>query len=325
MKNFKFILSFVIVMAVIMYSCKKDLPVAPPVQENDLVTHSQKVLSLIRAFDNKLESNLKTGELITLDSAVWYTEALQNYEYAHPDSGSRSFIVFESQYTLPVSPGGLVMMDDVETLYGQMEVQLLADLTTVSDPVKFLTIADVALDSIVGNTAHLSVSNGLGVGELIIYDPFEEDDDWIWGTLGEGIGGTLPRGKCDGSEVGVSDGSNEIAYRLNNPNMSTNPPDGYTDIEIKDADGIGEYEGRLFVDWTHSIDYCLSNTELTYYLNESDDIIYTYVAQGGKRPQGKNFIRVEIEDTMTPSGGIYPYLHWYHIRYGKPYYGSGTE
>lgn len=101
--------------------------------------------------------------------------------------------------------------------------------------------------------------------------------------------------------------------------MSSAPPDGYTDIEIKYTDGIGEYEDRLFVDWTHNIDYCLTDTELTFYLDESDEIIYSYEGQGGERPQGKDFISVEIIDTMIPSGNPYPYLHWYHITYGKPY------
>jgi len=323
MKNFKTILSFAIVLAITMYSCKKDFPEPHHSPENELMTHSQKVLSLIKGFDNKLESNLKTGELLELDSAIWYTEALQNYEYAHPDSGSMNFVVFKTQYTLAVSPGGMVLMDDVETLYGLMEVQLLADLAVISDPVKFLVITDVALDSTIGNTAHLSVSNGLGFSLLIIYDPFEEDDDWFWGTLDEGPG-TPPRGKCDGTEYGVSDGSNELAYRLNNPNIAYTPPTNYTNVVIKDADGF-VYENRLFVDWAANIDYCLTDTELTYYLGESDDIIYSYESLGGERPAGKDFIRVEIEDTMYPSGSPYPYFHWYHISYGIPYYGSGTE
>jgi len=336
MKNFKFILLFAILMAVVMYSCKKDLPVASPVQENDFITHSQKVLSLIRAFDNKLESDLKTGELITLDSAVWYTEALQNYEYAHPDSGSRSFVVSESQYTLPVSPGGLVLMDDVEILYSQMETQLLADLTGISDPVSFLAIADVALDSVVGNTAHLSVSNGLGVGELIIYDPFEEDDDWIWGT---GHPSDPLAGKCNGDMVGESDGSNELEYRLNNPNVSY-PPSGYTDIEIVDINYMNCYYenpfnlNRVF----NTLDYyfCIENDEMNNYLSEYDYIVYEYNNTGndgsgmifvfngeGARPGGKNFISVAIEDAFNYDSQRL--FHFLHIRYGKPYYGSGTE
>ena len=306
------------------YSCKKEISEPPASFEDEMTAHSKNVLSLIKGFENKMESNFKTGELLELDSAIWYTEALQNYEYAHPDSGSKNFVVFETQYTLAVSPGGMVLMDDVEALYSQMETQLLAELAGISDPVRFLAVTDVALDSVIGNTAHLSVSDGLGISLQVIYDPFEEDDDWIWGTLGEGPG-TPPRGKCDGSEVGVSDGSNELAYRLNNPNMSTNPPSGYTDIVIKYADGLGDYEGRLYVDWTHDIDNCLYDTDLTYYLGESDDIIYSYEDQGGERPQGKDFIRVEIIDDMVPSGGSYPYLHRYEIRYGIPYYGSGGE
>jgi len=333
MKNFKLILSFAIVLAITMYSCKKDLSEPHHSPENELMTHSQKVLSLIRAFDNKLESSLKTGGLITLDSAVWYTEALQNYEYAHPDSGSQDFIVFKSQYTLAVSPGGLVLMDDVETLYGLMEVQFLADIAVVSDPVKFLVIADVALDSTVGNTAHISVSNGLGVGEIIIYDPFEEEDDWIWGT---GHPSDPLAGKCDTTEIGESDGSNELADRLNNPNMSSPPPAGYTDVETVNINYMNCYfKNPLNIDRvfnTLSYYFCIEDDAMNDYLDKYDYIIYhfndtendgdehnIFVFNGeGARPVGKNFISVEIEDAFNYDSQRLS--HFLHISYGIPYY-----
>jgi hypothetical protein len=171
----------------------------------------------------------------------------------------------------------------------------------------------VALDSIIGSTAHLSVSNGLGVGLFHTYEPFEEDDDWIWGEL---------QGKCDGSEVGVSDGGNELARRLNNPQPQPYRI-GYTSIETSYADGneywdYDEGKGRLF--WADVLyNHCLSSDELTYHLWESDDIIYTYQGQGGERPSGKDFISLEIEDEIIPGGGLTTRFHYYKIKYGIPY------
>jgi len=71
MKNLKIILSFAVVMAVVVTSCKKEIPDLVS-YEDEMTVHSKNVLSLIKNFDDKLESNLKTGELITIDSAVWY-------------------------------------------------------------------------------------------------------------------------------------------------------------------------------------------------------------------------------------------------------------
>jgi hypothetical protein len=221
-------------------------------------------------------------------------------------------------------------MDDVETLYGLMEVQLQADLAAITDPVKFLTITDVALDSVVGNTAHLSVSNGLGVGQLITYEPFEEDDDWIWGTLIEPL-----EGKCDGSEIGVSDGSNELEFRLNNP-IAQPYRVGYTDIEIVEV----YYEFCYFLNPFNSYRvfntttamYCLHNEELTEFLDKYDNIVYNYndvsndisntvIIEGddeGARPEDKNFISIDIEDNYKYEDAVF--FHYLFITYGTPYY-----
>jgi len=174
----------------------------------------------------------------------------------------------------------------------------------------------------------ISVKNGFGINPAIMYDPFDADDDWLWGSVS-----VDPRGKCDGSEVGVSDGSDELEKRLNNPNMQTIYQFGFTDIEIVNVDYQNCYylnplnEYRIFHDTAYN--YCMQNEELTRYLNEYDYIIYTYndisndygsiviEDNEGARPDGKVFIRLQVTDSYWYNTS--DWLHYLEISYGIPY------
>ena len=292
-----------------------------PTTENDqMLTRSQKVIALIQKFDTKLKGNLKAGEMITADSAVWNMEASLNYNYAIPDSSAASFLVKRSFYTIGVDANHMVSMDDVTTVYGQMDDTLNIQYNGITNPVKHVAFSDVTMDSVVEATGYLSVATGFGLDLPRNYVPFAEDDDWIWGTLGSPLAG-----KCDGTEIGVSDGSNELQWRLNNPMpVPEEQIYGYTDIVTEYATGM-EYTDsngnpRLYIDYTGTINACIENNDLTYYLGQSDDIIYTYQDQGGERPTGKDFIKVEITDEVIVDYENSTYLHFYKIRYGIPYY-----
>jgi len=171
--------------------------------------------------------------------------------------------------------------------------------------------------------AYITVINGFGTGYILgLYYPFAEDDDWIWGTL------TGPlSGKCDGTEIGVSDGSNELQYRLNHPIMLPGNT-SYTDLVTLYADpfmfpepdpGTGY---RIYIDLTATEDNCLYNEDLEYYLIEADDIVKTYQSDGGLCPEGKAFVRIEIIDESIPGDG--GYFHHYWVTYGTPYDNHGN-
>lgn len=150
--------------------------------------------------------------------------------------------------------------------------------------------------------------------------PFNEDDDWYWGTLGQELGNP-PLGKCDGTQVGVSDGSDELQWRLNNPaTQQTQPIYFFTDLVMLEATGFEWDNGApmLYVGWDYPEDNCLTNDTLTYFLLQSHDIINTYDDEGGLRPPGKSFAGVEIMDDLVliPNDGIH--YHKYEVTYGIP-------
>ncbi|MDZ7742515.1 MAG: hypothetical protein U5Q03_12385 [Bacteroidota bacterium] len=102
-------------------------------------------------------------------------------------------------------------------MYDQIEDSLYYYLDLIDEEVKLIAFADVQLNSIENNVANIQMISGYGSGYVLgYYEPFNPDDDWIWGTLGESPS-YPPRGKCDGTQFGVSDGSNELQRRFNNP------------------------------------------------------------------------------------------------------------
>ena len=282
-----------------------------------MIKRSRKVASLIENFKGKMEFDLKSGESISLDSAVWNMEATLNYDYADPDSASALFITRKSVYTLDIDANEFVTLTDVQTVYDLMEDTLEMQFLDLINTVKIIVMCDVSVDSTDSNKAYLTLTNGFGLDLPTQYDPFDEDDDWIWGT----ISGPLA-GKCDGSDS-TSDGSNELQKRLNNPLLVPGEQIFYTDIETPERTGEDFLDEngapRLYVGWDYPQHNCLDNDTLTYYLWQSDEIIHNYSSEGGLRPANKSFVSLEIIDTMIyKSGGYTKHLHYYKVTYGKP-------
>ena len=117
MKN-KIIFIPVILLSVLFFivSCKKDNLNNLKQSTND-DTYSQNVIKRIENFRQQIQGNLKTGTMMTLDTAIWNLEALITNYGGYPDSASNKFILMHSHFTLPTDAGGLVSMDDVQALY----------------------------------------------------------------------------------------------------------------------------------------------------------------------------------------------------------------
>ena len=301
------------------YSCKKDkdTPDGLIMQESEMIKRSRKVISLIENFKDKMEYDLKSGESISLDSAVWNMEATLNYDYADPDSASALFVTRKSVYTLDIDANEFATLSDVQTVYDLMEDTLEMQFLDLINTVKIIVMCDVSIDSTDANNAYLTLTNGFGLDLATQYDPFDEDDDWIWGT----ISGPLV-GKCDGSDS-TSDGSNELQKRLNNPLLVPGEQIFYTDIIALEATGEDFLDEngapRLYMGWNYPQHNCLNNDTLTYYLWQSDEIIHTYSSEGGLRPANKSFVSLEIIDSFNyKSGSNNQYLHYYDVIYGKP-------
>ena len=245
MKNKIYLITVTVFAALVLFSCNKEPVTQTDNPDYEMMCQSKKIVSLIKNFDEKMNSSLKTGEMIPLDSVVWNTEALQNYTYAScPEYYTKDFKVFHSNYTLTVDANNMVLLDDVQTLYSQMTADYLANFNSIESNEKLLRFSDVALDSIVESIAYVSSTRFFDYHWLLnMYWGFAADDDWYWGTLGQEYGNP-PLGKCDGTEYGVSDGSDELQWRLNNPVVLPVGNYTYINLEIKETDGY-DYEVEM--------------------------------------------------------------------------------
>jgi hypothetical protein len=304
------------VLAVATTSCRKETTTKDDSSFDELLKQSMITIRMIESFESQLNGNLKTGQLIEVDSAVWYAEALQNYAYAHPEIAFDDFVRTKTAYTLTVDQNQMATMTAFETMYDQMEADLLAELEQIPSEEKNLRFADVRLDSLLGSTAYISVVRAFGFKFIYgAYEPFQEDDDWYWGTLGQ-FHGNPPLGKCDGTAQGVSDGSDELMRRLNNPVFDYDQQFRFVPTSLNTITTAGfEWDERLYVGWDYPANNCLTNERLTYYLEESHEILHQFQGQGGIRPAGKHLYDVYIEDAIGFFGDGYHY-HTYFATYG---------
>ncbi len=321
MKKIIFILSIAATVAIVFHSCKKEKNINLKDEPTE-ASYSQQVMERIIGFGDKMNSSMKSGGDMHIDTAVWNLEALISYENAYPDSSSRDFITVESYYTLHVNGDSIAIERDIQEVYQLMLDSVDYHLSQINASMKFLVFCDVELTEIIGNTAYVQATNGYGFNLVLgWYTPI--DDDWIWGTYG----GSGLAGNCNGNDF-TSDGSNEIQYRINHPAVQTPGPGSYTDyITIyRTGTNLG-YDGRIYWDETSTIDKCLLVNTLNDLLSDAHNLIYNYDDLNtteyieGFRPQGKDFISIEIIDDQVP-GSSGPFLHQYKITYAVPYYAS---
>lgn len=318
MKN-KTYLYLIIALVISAVACKKEQ--AAPISD-EIPTESLKIYRSIKAFEQKVNNGtlFKSDEMIEVDSAIWYSEALQNYLYARPDLTFEHFIQHKTNFHLTVDEALMVPLSDLQALVAYMETQLDAELALIDSDEKHLRFTDVALDSIDGNTAYLSINSVYGkdfpYGHW--YTAFQEGEDWMWGTLGQEFG--MPAaGMCDGTQYGVSDASDELMKKLNNPSVQYPWP--YTFVSLSMHETRGEYYEtpewpyyRLYMGWDYPEQNCLTHDLLNFYLTESHKIIYNY--DEGFRPEGKSMVQVYIRDALILHDPYPNNYHNYEVTYG---------
>jgi len=118
-------------------------------------------------------------------------------------------------------------------------------------------------------------------------------------------------------------GSNEIQYRLNHPAVQIPGPGSYTDyVTIYRTGSDLDFDGRIYWDFDGILNNCLTINDLNYYLTEAHGLIYNYDDPltpnyiEGFRPQGKDFISIEITDEWISDPNMNSdYFHVFIILY----------
>jgi hypothetical protein len=331
MKSLINIIIFTLAASVIV-SCKKnDVNDISHSQLPDGITQSQvdyskSIVAKIDAFREKMNSPLKTEEMMTLDDAIWNIEALVNADIAEQGQPTSDQIIFASNHAFTLDENGMISDEQVQQILEEVIDDIDTREAQIETDEKYVKFIDLALGNDGNNNEVIVATTGFSLNFILgTYWPFNANDDWKWGTVGEEYGAP-PAGKCDGTMVGVSDGSNELEWRLNHP-ISLPPGTSYTDIQVVEV--YPDLVEQLFAERIYNggnINDCLDDQELTTLLISADQIYYNYndndpyiEIDEGARPVGKNFISTEIIDDFTASNLDVEYVHVHKIRYGIPY------
>ena len=282
-------------------ACKKDMNSNPVNNTEDVYWTAEdlKIQNTILNFQNKIKNNTyKSGEEMSQDSAIWYMEALMNFNYSTPDSSFVNLTVDTTFEFEIIVNNDMVSYDDITDAAFAMEDHILNFLDQMSNEIKFIIAADVSIidNGFKDGTRTVTIITAYG-SEYIdnpgCYTPFGEDDYWKYG-----LGYVNQGGYCDGPNQGQnvgSDAAEEIQYKINHPNATNIYPhayytdvvtvgdnwwDGYPDYEYNISDYLNQDDdisGDGFLDYlTLKVDWyygCLSPEEMNFYLQGNLDII----------------------------------------------------
>ncbi len=197
-----------LVISIVFSACKKD----DAITEKEIDPTEQKILN----FKAKMESGSKSGETMSIDSAVWYIEAALNYTYCYVPEEIPEVDMFKID-TFDVNTEAVneqISFNDIVDAYSQIEEFALLTFEEFNGMNKFLSAVDVEFE------------NNIFTSIIMIEYKFQQNKGlvtgWIWG---------LKYGSCDGQYLWEKDASTEIyRYTRNTYAQLERMPGYWTDI-----------------------------------------------------------------------------------------------
>jgi len=216
----------VFVLAAIIYSCSKQ-DNAEPVSSTSEISQSNADIQIenkIRAFKSKMEfqrenPGYKSGESMSVDSAVWYMEAASNQTYADGASTFNKTVCDTFSIVLDVADG-VVNLNDVVGAYDDMIQNLSATYNALPGDNNHLVVNDISLTAVDESSLKLGVNAVFGTGTDGTSSIFNYE--WYWGWL---------MGRGDGAFVGESDAAEEIEKMIHQRKGTLPPNSYYTDVD----------------------------------------------------------------------------------------------
>ena len=327
------------VITIMMSACKKDQETTK-LNTGDEVTWTAEDLQIqnnILNFQSKIKNNsFKDGETITADSAIWYLEALLNFNYSNPDSSFVNLTVDTTfEFQLPVN-NDMVNFSNVSNAAFAMEEHILNYLNNMPNSIKFLIAADVKFkaNELKDGSKTITITTGYGSGYIdnpAAYTPFGENDYWWYGSNGGG---------CESNNSNSSDAAIEIEDKINNPNCILDPYPPHYIVNV----GVGTVSGDEYrndddpsypyydnwldymmyceSEWDNllQLDGCLEPIEMNFHLQGTLDVIDLIIAE--KQISHPNddivFVYLSLEGHHIMSSVVGDsYLHVGEITYGK--------
>ena len=221
-------------MAITTVSCKKE-------QTTTDTAQGEATLARIMGFKQQVDyyktnPDVKDGESVTLDEAIWNIEALFNLTYSYPELSYGRTETADTVLYLPVGSDNTVLLTDLTVFYGQM-YEVISDIYhgIALDNKQFI-ILDVELGERHGNQQAIRLQSVQGSAkgiqpptpQPIVWAPFAEGPAWYYGE---------DRGMINGVLEGKMDAADTLANKLN-AFLVPKAPHGqayiYTEIMMKE-------------------------------------------------------------------------------------------
>jgi FlaG/FlaF family flagellin (archaellin) len=318
----------IVMIAAIIVSCSKQeqmeqISSSPEIYQS---TTDVQIENKIKLFKGKLEylhenPTFKSGETVTVDSAVWYFTAALNYTYARADYDFASIISDSAKITISTN-GEELLLEALPPLYQQFVDSLSAKYHAIQSENKNLIMVNLVADEPTENGTELTLYSAMGEGTpTYIYGLFGLSDYWTWG---------FGLGQCDANINYGRDATTELQYKINHP-IVTYPPGTYFIPDQNNTGWIypwyndGAYEDpnspngiyRLFFHETWETllyEPCIPPDDMNYYLYDG----VAYIMEDYK-PAGKYLTLGEVDWTISQIGDYELRVHIVRFTYGDKY------
>jgi len=326
MKKLLYVLIIIGLTMALLYSCKKDTDKMQkePTNEQQYTDYEWEIYYRLQAY--KHNSSLKSSNPISLDSAEWYMETQFNVEEATTIEPYSLIQKDSTYYTLILNGSGMVELSSMNTMYNEILDDVDSIEYVISNPEAIPVFAHLELLSKDENEAEMMLVLGIGNYFSGYYAPFYDIDDWYYGNN---------LGRTDGEYLYLSDAGQELGKRINNPFFQYFQPGAYVEPRESVEVRYDDYPDIYSLNPESNVGYLtyyevstsfpspvLENEELTFYLNNLHNIVYTYddqtVAnsdQPGKHPPGFVFEYLTTWTDTDPITGGYYYEHAFTIHY----------
>ena len=134
---------------------------------DEALKQGEATLARIMDFKQKVDyyqayPDVKDGESITLDKAIWNIEALFNLTYSYPELSYGHTVTADSMLYLPVQAGNSVLLTDLTVFYGQMYEAVRAIYHGIDLDNKQFLVLDVEAGERHGNLQAITLHSAQG-------------------------------------------------------------------------------------------------------------------------------------------------------------------
>lgn len=323
----------VLLFAAVIYSCSKQDQTEPAGSATEISQSKADILieNKIRAFKGKMERlrenpSYKSGETMSVDSAVWYLEAVSNYTYSQISNTYEEMIVDSFNIELPTYDSE-IQMNNVITAYEELIDDLSESYHAIPEEDKYFMISDVSLKSEDAGTATIGIIACFGVdGSSATSGYFNHE--WYYG---------LEAGDCDFNNPGT-DAAEKIEDKILLLKGTPNPNIKYDEVEsfviyanmysntedlTPDDNYYDYYMFRCYDDYANNwpnVHTCVSVDEMNFYYLGTNYVLNHDKPQFA-RPPGKTLITVDIIGDYIANDVGTEYMHYAVVQYGIPYIG----